>query len=696
LPATATWSGIAYGAGYFVIVSNANNVALYSSSAGSGWRPATLPSSAAWSSVAYGNGTFVTVCTGALTAAYSTNFGQTWTSTSLATPITGGIGAVSVAYGSSRFVAVAANGQYANVSGDGVTWFTSSVFPNITGNWSSISFGNGRFVIVSSTSNVSLYSLDGFTWQTSSTPITASLVTYGQGTFLALNTSNTIAYISDSGLDWKSKTVSSSIYGACTFGLATTTSSSTIPAVSLTVSAGIATITYATQTTLPFTVGGTLTLSGFSPTQTTSPTNLVNSTFTVLTATLTQVTFALSGTYASTVLGTISGSGTVYTGTFAVLGGQNSGSAIIAGVRAKGRPNISSNVLNSITHWEPGSGYSSTLPLTITLTVTDPNVTTLATLSPRIGNGSLGAPSFVATGTGYNNASTIVTINGNGYSDSYQTGYTIILNNLSRTPLVGDNLTITGVSQVYKVTSASVMFGTSAPNIEANVQISPSMTSLLSPPNGTGIQIRTKYSQVRLTGHDFLYIGTGNFNSTNYPSGVSINTTLPQNQTVELNYGRVFYTSTDQDGNFKVGTLFGVQQATGIVTLSASQFGLSGLSTLSLGGVALGASGVSILGFSTDGTFTANSDSIIPTQKAIKSYITGRLTQGGSNTSTGQLTAGTVVVGGAQYIKSSLAPGLTNSNVKISSKMYINGSGVDGNMAALDFFMRGITQRNNF
>jgi hypothetical protein len=287
----------------------------------------------------------------------------------------------------------------------------------------------------------------------------------------------------------------------------------------------------------------------------------------------------------------------------------------------------------------------------------------------------------------------VIIITGNGYSDSYQTGYTIILNNLTRLPLVGDNLTITGVSQVYKVTSATVMLGTSAPNIEANVQISPIMTSILSPANGTGIQIRTKYSQVRLTGHDFLYIGTGNFNLTNYPTGVSINTTLSQNQTVELNYGRVFYTSTDQDGNFKVGTLFGVQQATGIVTLSASQFGLSGLSTLSLGGVALGASGVSILGFSTDGTFTANSDNLIPTQKAVKSYISSRLTQGGSNTTTGQLTAGTVVVGGANFIKSSIPAGTTNSNVRMNNKVYINSTGVDGNMAALDFFMRNATKR---
>jgi hypothetical protein len=214
------------------------------------------------------------------------------------------------------------------------------------------------------------------------------------------------------------------------------------------------------------------------------------------------------------------------------------------------------------------------------------------------------------------------------------------------------------------------------------------LTVLQAPKHGDMITTRLNYSQVRLTGHDFLYIGTGNQSVTNYPSGVSINNALAGNQTVELNYGRVFFTSTDQDGNFKVGNLFGVQQATGIVTLSASQFGLSGLSTLSLGGVALGSSGVVIQGFSTDGTFTANTDSVIPTQKAIKTYLTSRLTQGGANTTTGQLTAGTIVLGNATFIASTITNGLAGSSVKMQSKVYINANGVDGNMAALDFFMR--------
>jgi hypothetical protein len=511
--------------------------------------------------------------------------------------------------------------------------------------WSSLAYGAGIFVAISSIDKVASYSLDGINWTASTLPASAtwSSVAYGNGRFVAVSSVSSVSAYSFNGSTWYSSlvpiTASSVTYGQGIF---------------LAFNSGTATA-YTSDSGLEW-----------------------------------KVQNVTSSTYTASAYGITS----TNQGIFAILGGQNLGYTVTTGVRTKGRANISSNAITSIVEWEPGSGYT-TAP---SVAITDPNVTALATYVLRTSNGTLGQPTFVSRGSNYNNTSTIITITGNGYSDAYQTGYTIILNNLTRLPLVGDNLTITGLSQVYKVTSATAMYGTTAPNFEANVQISPAMTTVLSPANGTTVQVRTKYSQVRLTGHDFLYIGSGNFSTTSYPLGVSIATSAPQNQTVELNYGRVFYTSTDQDGNFKVGTLFGVQQATGIVTLSASQFGLSGLSTLSLGGVALGGSGIVIQGFSTDGTFTANTDSVVPTQKAIKTYLTSRLTQGGSNTSTGQLTAGTVLVGGAQFISSTIPAGTTGSNVTMTSKVYISGSSgastIDGNMAALDFFMRNGTRRS--
>ena len=343
---------------------------------------------------------------------------------------------------------------------------------------------------------------------------------------------------------------------------------------------------------------------------------------------------------------------------------------ILAGTRTKGRPLITSGKLTGVSIWEPGSNYL----VAPTLTFSDPNITSPATVTVRIGDGALANPTFVNRGQGYSTTSTSIIVTGDGYADQYQIGYTLILNNLTRLPSPGDNLSIAGNPTTYKVTSATAVFGTTAPNIKANIQIAPELLVSNSPDHASAVEIRTKYSQVRLTNHDFLSIGYGDEVETNYPAVPTETVLAPQDQVVETNNGRVFYTSTDQDGNFKVGSLFAVEQATGIITISATQFGLSGLETLQLGGIAVGGSSVTITQFSTDSTFVANSNSILPTQKAIKSYLTARLSQGGSNTFTGQLTAGTVIVGGPDKIESTLPNGTTGSSIKIPVKADFKGS----------------------
>ena len=179
----------------------------------------------------------------------------------------------------------------------------------------------------------------------------------------------------------------------------------------------------------------------------------------------------------------------------------------------------------------------------------------------------------------------------------------------------------------------------------ARLQVSPPVSVFDSPAHETPTTIRSKYSQVRLTGHDFLNIGTGNKSDTNYP-GLPVNVPDQQNEVVEVGGGRVFYTSTDQDGNFRVGELFRVEQSTGIATLNADAFNLSGLNELSLGGITLGGTNAIIREFSTDATFFANSDSIVPTQKAIKTYIQSSLGSGGGNIAVNAVIAGQVFVSG--------------------------------------------------
>ena len=60
---------------------------------------------------------------------------------------------------------------------------------------------------------------------------------------------------------------------------------------------------------------------------------------------------------------------------------------------------------------------------------------------------------------------------------------------------------------------------------------------------------------------------------------------INQTRLTETNGGRVYFTSSDQNGDFRVGDLFRIQQATGIATLNADAFDLSGLSELQLGSI---------------------------------------------------------------------------------------------------------------
>lgn len=133
------------------------------------------------------------------------------------------------------------------------------------------------------------------------------------------------------------------------------------------------------------------------------------------------------------------------------------------------------------------------------------------------------------------------------------------------------------------------------------------------------VKIRYKYSQARLTGHDFLNIGFGNKTETNYPDNPS-GALTQGNEVIEKEGGRVYYVTTDQDGNFRVGNYFRIDQATGRATLDASAFDLAGLSSLRLGSI--GAKlGETINEFSSDTSLAGNSNQAVPTERAVKTYV---------------------------------------------------------------------------
>lgn len=138
---------------------------------------------------------------------------------------------------------------------------------------------------------------------------------------------------------------------------------------------------------------------------------------------------------------------------------------------------------------------------------------------------------------------------------------------------------------------------------------------------GVGGQITQRISTCRATGHDFLDIGTGSYSTTNYPYTIYGNPAKSRNQSNEVKeegVGRCFYVTTDQNGIFRVGRFFEVDQGTGTVTFSAS------IALSNLDGIGF-KRGVVVSEFSTDATMTNNAPEIVPVQSAVRGYIDKRL-----------------------------------------------------------------------
>jgi hypothetical protein len=662
---STNYSAIAYGVNFWMAIPQGGST-IATSTDGTTWTPITLPTTAPisgnqWQAIAYGNSCWVIIQGGSGVPApsvvlYSFANGSSWKQGALPSSSNW----VDVQYGNGYFVAISSTGScayWAPNTSTSTTWTAGGALTS-PGNssYSSLAFGAGTWVAIGSGSNlgtsynVMCYSINnGASWTTGTGLAAATLynkVVYGNGRFVITSSSSNVNPLySLDGVTW---------YTSPYIVKADTTA-------------------YGNGVFLALTSGNTTAYS--------SEDGRFWKTQTIGAYSMSAAAFGFKST--------------TYDGTFVTVGGTAIVTNIAAGTTAKGRPSVTAGVITSINEFETGSAYPGTLPIS----VFDPNVTIPVALSPRVANGVLSAPTFINRGQGYNTTSTTIAITGSGFADDYQTSTKLYVQNLTQLPRPGDDLEIVGITSIFKVTTATALNGSTAPNLTALIQISPGLTAATAPQHAVVARIRQKYSQVRLTNHDFLNIGYGNAVDSNYPGVPPTNVLSAQNQTIENNYGRVFYTSTDQDGNFQVGNLFGVQQATGIVTLNASQFDLSGLSNLTLGGIAVGGSSVVVTQFSTDATFVANSNNIIPTQKAIKSYLSSRLSQGGSNTFTGLTTAGSVLIGGPNVISNVVPQGTPGSTVRVLNQVNFTGNGgygqVDGGLMALDYFLNSASRRGN-
>ena len=261
---------------------------------------------------------------------------------------------------------------------------------------------------------------------------------------------------------------------------------------------------------------------------------------------------------------------------------------------------------------------SSTTSITLAYN-SDPETTLITTYNPT---GSSGTTLKVSSTTGINIGDII---RGGGTGGFFLGQYVTAINI--------DGVTLTISAPPSGTPTGNLTFNdpflTTAPTVITPIitGISRGMSSTLSTPlragylQGTAAQITTRISTCRCSAHDLLDIGTGGYNTTNYPYQIYGNPYQKADQTKEVleeTVGRVFYVTTDQNGIFRVGRFFTVDQGTGTVTFSAS-IALSNLDGLGF------KRGVTVSEFSTDSSMTNNASDTVPTQSAVRGYIDNRL-----------------------------------------------------------------------
>jgi hypothetical protein len=619
---TFTSSGKGRG-GRFVSLTSIQN-ARYSDN-GTNWTEVALPFNATMTSLTAGNNRFIATASGEARVASSLT-GINWSEVAL--PLSAAW-ADSV-YGNGKFVIVASDTDTVVSSTNGVTWSTG-IIPDDAGGatstisvWTNITYGNGKYVAISSSDGATASSTNGTSWTRHDEAISFNpdYIAYGNNRFVAVAAADGETAYSFDGITWytNSDTLSS-----------LTSPSITFQPTSIKYANGIFFVigrNSGSATSVAFTSE-----DGIRWTQRILPSSKLWS----------SLTYGNTNWYLKANAADTGAVGVVSVGAIARL-----------------RANVDVGVISDIRVLDPGSGYDILNPPTVT--IVDPNVVTEAASESRIGNKVLAQPDFINRGAGYRSSTSTITVNGDGYADVIPTSNTLTISGVTSIPGPGVQLKIAGVEDpdALEPGTLAIFTGVTVTDLGddglgnetklVRFQISPRLDVEYVVPHGTEVTLRERYSQCRISGHDFLDIGTGNFTQTNYPTlyaGGAFFSAAPENEVLEQNSGRVYYVSTDQDGNFRTGELFSVQQATGIVTISAEFFDLDGLSELALGGVRLGGSGTVVNEFSTDATFAADSNNVIPTQKAIASFLANRLSVGGSELEVNKLQAGRVLLGGS-------------------------------------------------
>ena len=225
------------------------------------------------------------------------------------------------------------------------------------------------------------------------------------------------------------------------------------------------------------------------------------------------------------------------------------------------------------------------------------------------------------------------------------------ISNVNQTATGRTIFTISGLGReplehfIVKVEQGGIEYVNSQDNIEYTIeQVTPLTTSapfraecelsaamvIENPLNGSPVPVGANLigatvklhrpSIVNSSSHTWEFVGSGNdYNALPENGGVKDEA----NEQVSQNYGRVYTSGTDEVGDFKVGYFAEIENRTGNITFAGSVT-ISEVEFLKLKG-----GSVVVTGFSADNTLGGSfaSDSLIPTQKAVKDYIGNNLGQ---------------------------------------------------------------------
>lgn len=281
-----------------------------------------------------------------------------------------------------------------------------------------------------------------------------------------------------------------------------------------------------------------------------------------------------------------------------------------------------------------------------------------------INNGAVNSIVITDQGSGYVTEPPVV-FTGGGYTTIAEASVSISgvseipIGSLTQAPIPGSIVNFGNSPTYYTVTYVTPVVG----NL-SDIKIYPNIKYIFQ-----GLLADFYFnSTILANGHTFRYVGSGTtYNALPENGGVP----LLDNEIVQTNYGKIYYSSVNQSGNYKIGDVFSVDLITNTTTLNAETFNLANLGAIGpliRDGVP---SGVQMKEISNDTSLLASTGSqdpfTVPTQYAVATYLNNNYVPlNGNSTIIGDITINDLILSGNSILSKN-----TNQNIVLNP----NGTG---------------------